>query len=69
VLRRLTDVQPQALPEPPEGDLEEGMVTFGPDAGLTEPALRTRGQPQPVRFHASDPRRAASGPSKGGNHG
>ncbi|OVZ62094.1 MULTISPECIES: nitrate reductase molybdenum cofactor assembly chaperone [unclassified Pigmentiphaga] len=69
VLRRLTDVQPQALPEPPEGDMEEGMVTFGPGAGMAEPVLRAHGQPQPVRFHATDPRRAATGPGKGGNHG
>ena len=62
VLRGLTEVQPQALPEPPEGDPEESAVIFGPGAGMTEPVLRAHAQPQPVRFHPTDPRRATAGP-------
>lgn len=62
VLRGLTDVQPQDLPEPSEGDMEESAVSFGPDAGLSEPVLRAHGQPQPVHFHPTDPRRATTRP-------
>jgi len=64
VLRGLSNVAPQPLPEPPEGEMEETMITFGPDADGTEPALRARAQTvQPVHFYDSDPRRtpAASG--------
>lgn len=39
-LRSMTDVQPEALPEPPEGALEETMITFGAQAeGLETPAM------------------------------
>lgn len=64
VLRELTPIAPQPLPEPPEGDMEESMVTFGPQADGTEPALRARTQTsQPIHFYETDPRHmpAASG--------
>jgi len=72
VLRTLTDTVPQPLPEPPEGEMEETMVTFGPEADGTEPALRARAQAaQPVHFYETDPRRAqaAPGPAQGERHG
>ncbi len=56
VLQGLTSTVPQPLPEPPEGDMEEAMVTFGPGADGTEPALRSRTPAeQPLRFHAELP--------------
>ncbi|MFA7436783.1 nitrate reductase molybdenum cofactor assembly chaperone [Castellaniella sp.] len=49
-LRSMTDVQPEALPEPPEGALEETMITFGPQAeGLETPAMLQPRQPRPPR--------------------
>ena len=55
----LTDTVPQTLPEPPEGEMEEAMVTFGPEADGSEPALRARTQAvQPVHFYEADPRRS-----------
>jgi nitrate reductase delta subunit len=72
VLRTLTDTVPQPLPEPPEGEMEEAMVTFGPGADGTEPALRARGQAaQPVRFYETDPRRTQAAPQavQGERHG
>ena len=65
VLRGLTDTVPQPLPEPPEGELEETMVTFGPGAGGTEPALRPAAPAaQPVHFYDTDPRRAPAAPAQ-----
>jgi len=61
VLRTLTAAVPQALPELPEEAMDESMVTFGPDADGSEPALRARTQTvQPVHFYETDPRRAPS---------
>lgn len=53
LLRELCDVTPQALPEVPEEDLDEAMVTFGPGAGGSEPALKAyaQGLEQPVQFY------------------
>ncbi|MCD0503882.1 nitrate reductase molybdenum cofactor assembly chaperone [Bordetella petrii] len=66
VLRAQTDTVPQPLPEPPEGDMEEAMVTFGPEADGTEPVMRARGQTaQPVRFYEADPRQTAAAPGGG----
>uniref|UniRef100_UPI003340E0B5 nitrate reductase molybdenum cofactor assembly chaperone n=1 Tax=Castellaniella defragrans TaxID=75697 RepID=UPI003340E0B5 len=54
-LRRHTDVEPEALPDPPEGDMEETMITFGPEADGTEPPIMrgsgNSGGAQPVVFH------------------
>jgi len=72
VLRTLTDTVPRQLPEPPEGEMEETMVTFGPGADGTEPALRARGQAaQPVHFYDTDPRRTQAAPqaAQGERHG
>lgn len=55
-LCELTPVEPQALPEPLEGDMEESMVTFGPDAFDMEPTLKSpglAGGPQPIHFYDS----------------
>ncbi|MFT0532978.1 nitrate reductase molybdenum cofactor assembly chaperone [Castellaniella hirudinis] len=61
-LRAMTDVQPEVLPDPPEGDMEETMVTFGPQADGTEPLLMRRpGQGQPIVIHP--PRVRARHPS------
>lgn len=66
VLRVYTEVVPQPLPEPPEGDREEAMVTFGPGADGTEPALRGQAQgAQPVQFYETDPRRVAPAATRG----
>src|SRR5690606_24554544 len=52
VLRELTSTVPQPLPEPPEEAMEESMVTFGPGADGSEPALRTPASTtQPVHFY------------------
>lgn len=53
-LRTMTDVQPEVLPDPPEGEMEETMVTFGPHADGTEPLLMRRpsNQAQPLVFHS-----------------
>ncbi|OZI37527.1 nitrate reductase molybdenum cofactor assembly chaperone [Bordetella genomosp. 10] len=56
VLRGKTDVQPQPLPEAPEGGLEETPVVFGPEAGGPGTMLRQMQGEAPLRFHASDPR-------------
>lgn len=56
VLRTLTRVEPQDLPAPPEGEMEEAMVTFGPQAYGTEPALRRNTMDDgshPVQFYTS----------------
>ncbi|WP_323018120.1 nitrate reductase molybdenum cofactor assembly chaperone [Castellaniella sp.] len=62
-LRTMTDVQPEVLPDPPEGEMEETMVTFGPQADGTEPLLMGRpgNQPQPLVFHP--PRSRAGHPN------
>ncbi|MER1967652.1 nitrate reductase molybdenum cofactor assembly chaperone [Castellaniella sp. GW247-6E4] len=67
-LRRHTPVEPEALPEPPEGDMEETMVTFGPGADGTEPPImrgagKTDGA-QPIVFHPPRPR-SPRGPADG----
>ncbi len=60
VLRGMTDVQPQALPDMPEGELEETPVAFGPEAGGPGAMLRQmHGETAPVRFYATDPRAKA----------
>ncbi len=57
-LRGMTSVVPEALPEPPEGAMEEAMVTFGPDADGTEPLLARRpAADHPVTFYQTDPRK------------
>lgn len=59
VLRELTSAVPQPLPDPAPEELDESMITFGPDADGSEPALRARTQTaQPVHFYETDPRRA-----------
>lgn len=64
-LRTMTDVQPEVLPDPPEGDMEETMVTFGPQAdGMEPPIMRRPGYAdgsQPITFHP--PRSRSNGPS------
>lgn len=60
-LRNLTDVQPEPLPEPPEGAMEETMVSFGPEADGTEPLMSPpqRGfadGSQPITFHSLRPK-------------
>ena len=66
-LRTMTDVQPEVLPDPPEGDMEETLVTFGPEADGTEPLLMRRpgraDGAQPVVFHP--PRSRQAGPTGG----
>lgn len=59
-LRAMTAVQPEVLPDPPEGDMEETMITFGPQADGTEPLLMRRpgDGAQPLVFH---PPRARAG--------
>lgn len=58
VLRGMTPVEPEPLPEPPQGDMEETMVTFGPNADGTEPMLyRKPAVDQPVTFYETDPRK------------
>jgi len=60
-LRAMTAVQPEVLPDPPEGEMEETMITFGPQADGTEPLLMRRpGGAQPIVFHP--PRSRAGGP-------
>ena len=60
VLRGMTDVQPEPLPEVPEDELEESPVIFGPQAGGPDAMLQQmNGQPAPVRFYATDPRNPA----------
>ena len=60
VLRGMTTVEPEPLPEPPQGDMEETMVTFGPNADGTEPLLyRKQVSDQPVTFYETDPRKKA----------
>lgn len=54
VLCELTPVEPETLPEPLEGDMEETMVTFGPDAMGMESTLKSAGftgGPQPIHFY------------------
>ncbi len=64
-LREMTDVQPEALPDPPEGEMEETMVTFGPNADGTEPLIMghagTPAGTQPIVFHP--PRSRKNGPT------
>ncbi|CAM5181539.1 Respiratory nitrate reductase delta chain OS=Castellaniella defragrans (strain DSM / CCUG 39792/ 65Phen) OX=1437824 GN=BN940_15751 PE=4 SV=1 [Castellaniella denitrificans] len=66
-LRTMTDVQPEVLPDPPEGDMEETLVTFGPEADGTEPLLMRRpgrgDGVQPIVFHP--PRSRQAGPAGG----
>ncbi|GAA0777282.1 nitrate reductase molybdenum cofactor assembly chaperone [Castellaniella ginsengisoli] len=66
-LRTMTDVQPEALPDPPEGDMEETLITFGPQADGTEPLMMRRpaggDSAQPIVFH---PPRARKGGPDGG---
>lgn len=58
-LRTMTAVTPEVLPDPPEGEMEETMVTFGPHADGAEPLLMGHpGGPgnasaagQPIVFH------------------
>lgn len=52
-LRGMTDVQPEVLPDPPEGEIEETMVTFGPQADGTEslPMGGIGGGLQPIVMH------------------
>src|SRR5690606_821136 len=58
VLRGMTTVVPEVLPEPPEGAMEETMVTFGPNADGTEPMLARRpAADHPVTFYQTDPRK------------
>lgn len=55
-LCKLTPVEPQPLPDAPEGDMEEAMVTFGPGADGMEPALKSAGLTggaQPMHFYDS----------------
>ncbi|WP_345797052.1 nitrate reductase molybdenum cofactor assembly chaperone [Castellaniella sp. MT123] len=61
-LRVMTDVRPEVLPDPPEGEMEETMITFGPQADGTEPLLMRRpgDGAQPLVFHP--PRSRASRP-------
>lgn len=55
-LRTMTDVEPEALPDPSEGALEETMITFGPQAeGLETPALLQPRQPRPGRPDPGQP--------------
>ena len=64
-LRRLTPVEPEALPEPPEGAMEETMITFGPGADGTEPPImRGAGHSdgaQPIVFHPPRTSRGSAG--------
>ncbi|MGB3835420.1 nitrate reductase molybdenum cofactor assembly chaperone [Castellaniella sp.] len=62
-LRTLTPVQPEMLPDPPEGEMEETMITFGPQADGTEPLLMQRAgqQTQPLVFHPPRARAKQSG--------
>ncbi|MGB6241694.1 MAG: nitrate reductase molybdenum cofactor assembly chaperone [Castellaniella sp.] len=62
-LRTMTTVQPEVLPDVPEGEMEETMITFGPQADGTEPLLMGRqgNQSQPLVFHP--PRSRASHPN------
>jgi len=66
-LRTMTDVEPEVLPDPPEGDMEETLITFGPEADGTEPLLMRRpggaGGVQPIVFHP--PRSRKPGPADG----
>ncbi|MFV0284277.1 MAG: nitrate reductase molybdenum cofactor assembly chaperone [Castellaniella sp.] len=66
-LRTMTDVQPEVLPDPPEGDMEETLITFGPQADGTEPLLMQRqgggDGAQPLVFHP--PRSRQAGPAGG----
>ena len=60
VLGEMTTTVPQPLPEPPEEMMDESMVTFGPNADGSEPALQARSQTvQPVHFYETDPRRTS----------
>jgi nitrate reductase delta subunit len=63
----MTDVEPEVLPDPPEGDMEETLITFGPEADGTEPLLMRRpggaGGVQPIVFHP--PRSRKPGPADG----
>jgi nitrate reductase delta subunit len=60
-------VQPEVLPDPPEGEMEETMITFGPQADGTEPLLMRRpgGGAQPIVFH---PPRSRAGRPDGTRH-
>lgn len=61
VLRSLTTTVPQPLPDVPEEMLDESMVTFGPQADASEPALQARTQAvQPLHFYETDPRRVSA---------
>ncbi|MGX5659790.1 nitrate reductase molybdenum cofactor assembly chaperone [Castellaniella ginsengisoli] len=66
-LRTMTDVEPEVLPDPPEGDMEETLITFGPQADGTEPPVMRRPGggdfAQPIVFHP--PRSRKAGPADG----
>jgi nitrate reductase delta subunit len=65
-LRTMTAVQPEVLPDPPEGEMEETMITFGPQADGTEPLMMRRpGGAQPIVFH---PPRSRAGRPDGTRH-
>lgn len=36
----MSDIEPEELPEPSEGELEEQMITFGPDASGLDPIMK-----------------------------
>jgi nitrate reductase molybdenum cofactor assembly chaperone NarJ/NarW len=58
VLRRLTDVVPQAATEPPIRDMDEALERFGPGADGVEPLLApsmTTPLAQPMHFHPRPP--------------
>ncbi|HLU03440.1 MAG TPA: nitrate reductase molybdenum cofactor assembly chaperone [Advenella sp.] len=58
MLRGMTTVVPEPLPDPSHGAMEEAMVTFGPNADGTEPLLyRKPAVDQPVTFYETDPRK------------
>lgn len=52
VLRSLTDVRPEAQPEPPVRDMDEAMALFGPGHDGVEPLLAAApAAEQVMRFH------------------
>lgn len=56
ILNELTPVEPQPLADAPEGDLEEAMVTFGPDMNGIDATLKSAGfnaGSQPIHFYDS----------------
>lgn len=62
-LRTMTPVPPEVLPDPPEGEMEETMITFGPQADGTEPLLMRRpgDGAQPLVFHPPRSRSPSNG--------